>query len=305
MSRVGLAISAYRSDASVERLLRLAAPMVPSVFERVLVVDSLGSGALSALIEQEGWSAVEYVNSPINLGSAGNLAARLQWSADQGLDFVYAINHDGALDAQVVAKLVAFAETRPTRSLGAVYPLRVQTRHGDAVDLSGRSRIPLPFMGRDAKPEEKAVQVLWSSSNGTLYPLLPIRQGLEVWADLWMGWEDLAYGWLLDANGFEQWVVTDAVFRDQYEYRQHAVGPLRFRLADKPAWYSYYATRNMLLALRRTGQSPLVVAASVARLSADVAVTLAFRDRKVERLRLAVSGARDALLGRTGKGPVP
>jgi GT2 family glycosyltransferase len=208
MSRVGLAISAYRSDDSVERLLREAVPLVPSTFDRILVVDSLGSGRIPELIARESWQSVQYVNSPVNLGSAGNLAERLERLVFDGCDFIYAVNHDGSVDAETVKRLLRFAEDRPR--LGAAYPLRRYSGRGGKFDLTGTSMFPRPFFGSLRRPLEDSLRVYWSSSNGALYCAKPVREGLLPWRDFWMGWEDLAYGWLLEDHGYEQYVVSDA-----------------------------------------------------------------------------------------------
>ena len=141
----------------------------------------------------------------------------------------------------------------------------------------------------------------WASSNGALYSLDRIREGHEPWADFWLGWEDLAYGWLLGDLGFEQWVVTSAVFTDDYEYRTAA----GVTVTDKPSWYSYYHARNLILATRRTKSGLVTGGVVAARIALEVGVALLLREHKVDRVRLLALGALDGVLGKAGKGPVP
>jgi GT2 family glycosyltransferase len=302
--RLCIAIASFRSDEAALRLAEQAQALAPSFpGMHTLIVDSLGGGAIERAIDERGWrDSVTYVNSASNLGSAGNLASRLEWAAQHGFDYCYGVNHDGNLSADVLAKLIAFAESRAR--VGAVYPLRYRTgRRG--YDLTGTRKAPLPALVRKKVPLQSTVPVSWCSSNGALYALAPVREGVVPYRDFWMGWEDLAYGWQLEAANYEQFILTSATIDDNYEYR-----PVRFlgrtlHITDKPEWYAYYQGRNLLLSswrCRRPAQDKLVVGA---RLLQEVAVTTLFRTKKLRRLQLLGLGVKDALAGRTGKGPVP
>jgi GT2 family glycosyltransferase len=301
--RVGLAISAFRSDAAIEALLRSAKAMPAGLFESIWVVDSLGSGVIPQLIAREGWGDVQYVNSPTNLGSAGNLAERLRLGSEAALDFVYTVNHDGELVAEAVEALITFARARP--NLGAAYPLRRHANRNGLFDLTGTSRFPRPFLGSKTRPQEPAVKTFWASSNGALYACAPLRAGLTPFADFWMGWEDLAYGWCLDDAGYEQWIVTAAEFVDNYEATTTGVGPFVVSLSDKPTWYSYYVARNLMLTASRTRRSPAVRGALVARIAAECLAASTVRGRRSVRLGLLLRGIFDGARGTAGKGPVP
>lgn len=301
-SRVAVVISSFRGDDSVLALLRAAAQVEAPPWQRILVVDSLGSGKVARAIADEGWTWAEYRSHAVNLGSAGNLAARLTWAAREDFDYAYALNHDGRLEAATVRGLVQSAERRAsTTRVGAVYPLRRYVGRGHRYDLTGKTRLPIPFVGTAKRPTE-SFRVYWSSSNGALYALEPARQGLLPWADFWMGWEDLAYGWLLDDQGYEQWVEASVDFDDDYETREVFEGLV---VTEKPAWYAYYQMRNLLLASRRTRQSPLARMMIAARFGLEATLTLAVRRDKARRLRLLGRGIRDGLNDVSGKGPVP
>ncbi len=301
MSGVALVVSTYRADESVLRLLELAASTVDAPWSAVCVIDSQGSGRVAEHIASRGWKNVVYRTHAMNLGSAGNLAARLSWAAREGFDYAYALNHDGQLDADVVRGLVSSAELRAGLRLGAMYPLRRYVGRGSRFDLTGRSRLPMPFVGSSTKPAEP-FRVTWASSNGALYSMQPVRDGLLPWSDFWMGWEDLAYGWLLDDHGYEQWVETSVIFDDDYETRDVAQG---VTVTEKPTWYAYYQMRNLLLAAQRTRQSLVARSVLAARFAMECGLTLTVRREKGKRLRLLSQGIRDGLLGVSGKGPVP
>lgn len=293
--RVCLAISSFRNDASVIRLL--LQPAVLELFEHVFVVDSLGMGEIERVLVEHGLeNRVTYHSSPENLGSAGNLALRLQLAADAGFDFAYALNHDGEVKEQAIRKLIEFAATRPR--LGAAYPLRFLSHRG-LYDLTGTSNAPRPLKGSPHPPREPEVPVSWSSSNGALYGLEPVRAGLRPWADLWMGWEDMGYGWLLKRNGYEQYIVTAAEVCDDYEYAKASIRGMQ--ICEKPAWYAYYQARNLVLITRRNRRSPANYAIVAGRLAQEFVLTTLFRPNKRKRYGLLARGLRDGAIGCSGK----
>lgn len=299
-STVCLAISSYRSDNAVQALLESAAELVPSVFSHVLVVDSLGTGRIPKLLQERGWTWVSYHSADSNLGSAGNLAWRLELAASSDADYVYALNHDGLLSEATVNALVAGAREVP--QLGAAYPLRVLSNQKGRYDVTGVSRFLLPTRTQQSPPKSSLLDVYWGSSNGTLYALEPIRKGLSPWGDLWMGWEDLGYGWLLHKNGYRQVIVRDAIFDDSYEFGSVGrPGAGSFYVTRKPSWYAYYTTRNLILIGRRLRPAWDVRASLGCRIALEWGTTALLRPEKRERLGLMARGLWDGLLGRSGK----
>lgn len=296
--RVFLAISSFRSDEAVARLLTTASALVPRVFSGILVVDSLGSGKIPVLIDQRGWRFVTYHSADVNLGSAGNLARRLEFAGRSDADYVYALNHDGVLCEPTIMALLAGA--RQVDRLGAAYPLRILSNRNASYDVTGASRLLLPTRTRQAPPSQDLLDVYWGSSNGTLYALEPVRQGLLPWADLWMGWEDLGYGWLLHQNGFRQVIVRDAVFEDNYEFE--SIGRMAgLSISRKPPWYAYYMTRNLILIGRRLRPAWDVRASFGARIAIEYGSTALLRQEKWQRMGLMTRGVWDGLLSRSGK----
>jgi GT2 family glycosyltransferase len=303
-SRVCLAISTFRNDSDVARILECVEGLVPDPFFRVIVVDSLGTGALPKLIKDRRWDWVDYRSSRTNLGSAGNLSRRLKIGAELGADYTYAVNHDGIVDLNAVRQLLMVA--REQAGLGAVYPLRRFENRSGAYDVTGQRRLPIRRMVVNERPFERTFDVFWSSSNGALYSMRPVRDGLLPWSDLWMGWEDLGYGWLLHSHGYRQLMVSGACVDDNYEF----VAPLSwalssFSISDKPYWYSYYATRNLILVVRRQRRSWFDFLTLGRRIALDCCLTAALRDQKIRRLRLIGRGVLDGIRERTGMQVLP
>jgi GT2 family glycosyltransferase len=301
LSRVCLAVSSFKNDASVAEKLAALGPDLRR-FARVLVVDSLGTGAFEAALAARGVAAgaVEYHCFASNLGSAGNLAKRLSLASQGAASFCYAVNHDGDIRPSAVLELVKLADTRPT-ALGAVYPLRRMTMRGGAYDLTGRRRFPFTAVRSRSAPTQELAEVFWSSSNGALYALEPVRKGLLPDADLWMGFEDLGYGWLLHRHGYAQYVARDVRVDDGYEYRKSAVG----HITAKPAWYAYYYARNLIMTAKRTQQPPSVQGLALSRVLLEFGISAALRSDKRLRLRATAEGLFDALRNRGGKWRLP
>ena len=300
LGRVSLVIASFRNDEAILALLaQVYAGATRSPFHSVRIVDSLGTGRVPEAIRSAGYEKVSYFNSPTNLGSAGNFATRLRDAAQTDADYAYAINHDyGHVDLDAVRALLRHTEQTPR--LGAVYPLRRFTMRGGRFRETGRSAIPWPSRGQLQRPPPTPVDVSWGSSNGALYALAPVRAGLTPWDDLWMGWEDLGYGWLLEQQGYRQILARDVVVDEDYESVEKRIGPFAVHVSDKPAWYAYYGARNLVLIGKRVG-TPARAVGLAAIMIKDSITNLVARGAKQDRAALVVSGLRDGLLNRSGK----
>ena len=301
LSRVVLAIAAFQSDERVLRLLEKAfGPGTPR-FGAVIVVDSLGSGAIPEAIVANGWP-VDYRDSPTNLGAAGNADLRLRVAAETGLDWCLALNNDGELNPAKVAALVACGEAG--ERVGAVYP---QLRMTGADDRLDRPRKGFSLFGitADRVADDGPLEVDWSSSNGALYRLDAIREGANPWPALWMGFEDMALSWELKKRGWRQLLCRSVIVDDNYEFRKLKLFGRPVHVADKPVWYSYYHLRNLTLISRGTGGRAVGALRIAARALVDLGLIALVRNSKLERARLLVRGLIDGLRGKDGMGPVP
>lgn len=285
---VWLVISSYRNDEDVARILDKVHESKAGLFQRILVVDSEGTGAIPRLIEDRGWGDVIYKSYEWNLGSGANLCERLKIAAEGGADYAYALNHDGNFDPGVVSALLKAGE--PLENLGAAYPLSYLTRSG-AYNLTGTRELPLSAKLVSSRPSEALLDVFWSSSNGALYSMEPVRRGIVPWRLMWMAWEDLEYGWRLSSSGYRQVIVCDAVFQDNYEYKKAWLG----RTVDKPAWRTHYNARNLILAIRRSRKRPLYCAVGAYRLFLELGLILVVRDSKWERIKSLFTGTMAGL----------
>ncbi len=294
--KVWLVISSYRNDTEVMRILDQVQGLSPTMaekvsFDRILVVDSQGTGAVPALLADRGWDHVIYRSYPRNLGSGANLCERLRIASEGGADYAYALNHDGNFDPEVLRALLQAA--RSLKNPGAVYPLSYLSTT-KRFNLTGTRELPLPAKLVPAPPSAPLIDVFWSSSNGALYSMAPVRNGIFPWPAMWMGWEDLEYGWRLADHGYRQVIVSEAIYRDNYEYKQTWLA----RTIDKPAWRTYYSFRNLVLAVRRSRNRPVFHTVVLYRALVELALIGLVRDSKFTRLRHLCRGVWDGFTER-------
>lgn len=299
LSRTVVAISAYRSDRSVVTLLEKLFRDGGQSCAAVIVVDSLNDGSLARVIAQRGWQ-VRYENADRNLGSAGNLARRLQLaSAVPGAEWCYAVNHDGMIERATIEQMIECGEQE--ERTGAVYPNRRMIGRGNSFLRPHSHLLDMPSFA-DRSDGDPSKTVAWDSSNGALYRLAAVRQGIVPWSELWMGWEDLVFGWQLAAGGWQQRHCVTAVFDDDYEYDRKTLLGYPIFITCKPSWYSYYTARNLILFVRRSRIGVLGWMFVLRRVAREFGLTLLFRSQKRHRLSLLLKGLVDGWRGITGIG---
>jgi GT2 family glycosyltransferase len=289
--RVWLVISSYQNDDDVIRILDQVQSFGRNVFERILIVDSQGTGTVPSLLADRGWDQVIYKSYPHNLGSGANLCERLRVAAEGGADYAYALNHDGSFAPEVIRTLLNAA--KPVENLGAAYPLGYLIT-AKRFNLTGTRELPLPAMLVESPPPSPLIDVFWSSSNGALYSTAPAKRGILPWSAMWMGWEDLEYGWRLSDQGYRQVIVRDAIYSDNYEYKQTWLATT----IDKPAWRTYYNFRNLILAVRRSRNRSLFYAVVLYRALLELALIVLVRDLKFSRVRGVYRGVWDGFTER-------
>ena len=241
--KVGIAISSYNSDDDVIALVKkIDSESWP--INGILIVDSIGSGRINDYFINNKVNNLQYINFDLNLGSASNLNKRLLLSAERDWDFVLTLNHDALVTKETFLRLMQYSHIP---NIGALYPLKYFPSK-NFYDYSGTKEIgPWRSFGVTSPIKNQLIPCLWSSSNGALYNLNPIKKGIAPNSDLWMGWEDYLYGLDLEKSGYKQFLVSNAVCEDNYEFTEKSIGFTNVILSSKPDWYHYYRTRNLWL----------------------------------------------------------
>jgi GT2 family glycosyltransferase len=302
LARVVLAISAFRSDSEVVEHLEALFAAGDSPFAGILVVDSLSSGVIEEAIRKRRWP-VRFWNSDVNLGAAGNHAKRMELASGYDADWCFALNADGELNLDTMRMLAACGNGGDR--IGAVFPRRLRPKRGNSWEGPRKKFLPLTKVAAPEPTAGGAEEVLWGSSNGALYSLRPPRDGLYIWTDLWMAWEDLAYSWLLWSHGWKQVLCRDAVFVDPYEHRPVSLLGFTFYIHDKPSWISYYSIRNLALIVDRTGMGARGWLVVWWRWFQESLLALLYKRPKRRRLLNLWRGLRDGMRGRVGMVVLP
>lgn len=300
---VAIAISAFRSDAAVISLLEVIfADLHPEV-GAVIVVDSQGSGIIAETATARQWP-LRYENANTNLGSAGNLARRMELAAETGAAWCLCLNHDANWEVDRLSALLSAAHSRPR--VGAVYPILDHSPREPRWEDGRRHFRPSAGTRLSEIPtDEPAAEVLWSSSNSALYSLTPLAEDIAVMSDLWMGYEDLAYGVALFQGGWIQLSCRSAQLSQVFDYVPRRFLGRTLHIPDKPIWYSYYNIRNLILIWRRYGSEGVARRTVTWKLIQSCLRTLLFEDKKFARLRLLYLGFIAGISSESGKGPYP
>lgn len=279
MSNVIVAISSFRSDPKVLDLLDLIFSCNPTLFLEIIVVDSKPTGLIDEFILKKGYQ-VKYIISEKNLGSAGNLDLRLREALkNQSAEWCLCLNHDAFFSEEFVVSFIEKAENIQGK-VGAVFPTRT-------------------YDNGKVKKTDSIEKMLWSSSNGCLYSLAPLRKGLYIDSALWMGWEDYLYCTLLKNKGYENYIVNSLPFVDSYEYETLNFGVMKFRLNNKPAWYDYYSIRNLIYIGKKIKPDNVYF-----RLLFKVCINSIFmsffKEKTIERQTNFIKGTIDGFKGKMG-----
>jgi GT2 family glycosyltransferase len=243
----------------------------------------------------EGFSGfVAYHDFPKNLGAAGNLKHRLTISSEMKADWVFALNHDGVLDLDVVERLMDVAASKP--DVGAIYPL--MTVPDGRYELSYTMPFPWRVKRSRSRPSDTLVSVFWGSSNGALYSLSTFRSGARPFVGLWHGWEDFAFGLEIAQSGYPQLMVTDVTLDSRYDYRGERLIGRTWISSAKAPWLTYYFSRNLILIRDRYGHPRLHCLAL--RILREISTIMIMRGQKFNRVRFLSQGIIDGLQGNKG-----
>lgn len=286
LNNVAIAISSFRSTKSVGNLLeKIFSSNV--LFAEVIIVDSISDGSLEDLIESNNYN-VRFYNADTNIGSAGNLNKRLEIaSSNSNIEWCFCINHDGYFDIESIVNLVESAESIKEKgiNIGAIFPSRIRYN---------KKQKSLSSSNNDYQ------EILWSSSNGSLYSTKPYRENCKVDSGLWMGWEDLIYCLKLKEKGYTCFISNSSLYYDSYEYEKVKMLFFDIYIADKPSWYNYYSTRNLLLGLRSLDTKDYLYKKFLVTVFKSTVLTIAFKKNKTERLMLSFQGIIDGIQNKAG-----
>lgn len=300
---VGIAIACYKSNPSAFTLAqRIVEEMWP--FNLIFIIDSEGlPDAPNRYLRPSLQQIIKYKNHKTNLGSAGNLQARIKFARECSLDFILAVNHDSLITRSAYETLLKYASQK---NIGALYSLHHINKSKPAYDITGTRAYPFCALTISQPPHEELTPVYWSSSNNALYNIHALnRLPTSDWAKLWMCWEDLAIGHLLYCHKFSQWIVTKAVVKDAREFDTANLAGHRVAYQNKPIWYQYYDIRNYIL-IATLFDKGLFGRSWVWRVPATlIHSVLVEHGQRLQAIVYNLKGLLDGIRGKTGKWKLP
>jgi GT2 family glycosyltransferase len=300
---VAIAISAFRSDIAVISLLEVIFSDPHPEVRSVIVVDSLGSGVIAEIAAARHWK-LQYENMDTNIGSAGNLARRMELAAETGAKWCLCLNHDANWEAGRLSAMLSAGRSLPR--VGAVYPvLDHSPREPRWEDGRRHFRPSAGTRVSNIPSNELTAEVLWSSSNSALYSLAPLAENITVMSELWMGYEDLAYGFALYQGNWIQLSCRSARLSKVFDYIPRRFLGRTLHIHDKPDWYSYYNIRNLILIWRQYGSKCVSLRTILWKLVQTIIRILLLEDTKMNRLKMLYLGTLAGIFNKNGKGRYP
>lgn len=279
MTDISIAISSFRSNESVLSLLDAIFSTEQPLFLEIIVIDSEPTGLIEQFILKNNYP-VNYIKSQHNLGSAGNLALRLNTAAkNPKANWCLCLNHD-AYYTEEFAKSFIDSVRMLKGNVGAIFPTRW-------------------YNNGEKNTTENLRSVLWNSSNGCIYSLAPTRLSIEVDTSLWMGWEDYLYCMKLLQYGYQNYLVNSLPFYDSYEYKSINFLGTHIKLNDKPSWYDYYSIRNLIYIGKHipVDQTYLKL---LSKVCVNSTVLAFFKDKTLERHSYFIKGLFDGFTNKMG-----
>jgi rhamnosyltransferase len=282
-------IVTYHPDAGFEERLRRIAPQVA----HVVVVDNASSPAIRARLEASlGESRLELIGLPENLGIAAALNRGLTRASELGYQWAITFDQDSVADDDLLLRLLEIRAEYPRRDevaiLSANY-LEVTT------GTTGTPRWP-PAQG----PWIEVDEVITS---GCLLSLAVFGEIGPYREDLFIYFVDNEYCKRARLAGYRVLLASEPLLLHQTGNSvKHQVLGRDIVTPNYAGWRHYYIVRNGIIIakeyLARDPRWALRRFHSVVRRSAAV---LVFEAGRTEKLSYMLKGARDAVLGKTGK----
>lgn len=260
-----------------------------------VVVDNGSSGEVASWAAELG---VRYVDAGDNLGPAGGWALGLREVLQQASDddFVLILDDDdpppfATAIADLLSILTEMRRTDPTIAVTGLTGARFDRRWGIVrrildEDLDGWTDVD--FIASGQLP---------------IYAISALRE-VGVFDDrLFFGWEDLEYGLRLRRYCRRLVISAPITMRVRQMHDRTGLGA-RASGPGLPPWRRYYSTRN-LIAVSREHAGPLAPWSALIHSGLISSIrTLVIRRRPHESL-MALRGALDGALGRTGRRVTP
>ncbi len=254
----------------------------------IIVVDNGRTHDAERLFSRT-FQGVTYLRMSENLGPAGGFAAGMQYAHERGHTWIWLFNDDSEPARGALAACLRAVETSGVAPIGMLCPLGQSDEDSEqivtAITWHGR---PIPLAPRTTSAGITEVDGV--TFNGALVSRAAIDSIGYPRADYFMMFEEWEYCLRMREAGFRNWLVPSTSVFNRAEGARDS-GSI---------WRGYYQTRNHL-AMAIDRKSPREVFWWGVRQLKFALATLLYHDRKMERWRLRLHGAWDAVRGNMGR----
>lgn len=287
-------VARRRAEDTARTIERIAAQTLPVSY--LLVVNVEADAETEDVVRAWNDDRLEVAYLPVveNVGPAGGVALGVRTLLQRcpTADFVALFEEDDPPPSDAsLARLVAHLQQRTAseRSGGVGF-------HGAVLNRRS-ARLQRPDLGGDGSVDVDYIA-------GGSCPVFRRELLEEIGAydpTLFFGFEELEFGLRARAAGWRLEIISDGTGRAR---RPATAG--QTRQLGEWSWRRYYSLRNLMVILRRQGQTTLALRVGLVRGVAKPLVWLPLHPRLAARhLRFNVRAIRDAMAGRLGMTVLP
>ncbi len=183
------------------------------------LTSEYGDRIPSVTIHEPGW----------NSGFAGGNNLVMRKTIEEGIPYVYLLNHDAAFEPLALREAVAVAESDP--NIGSIQSLMVLQENPEEVNSRGNAIHYLGMgycLGYHEKREDitrrspgvahQSPSIAYASGAAVLYPTCILQDVGCFDETLWLYHEDLDLGWRILLAGYRNVLAPKSVVRHRYEF---------------------------------------------------------------------------------------
>jgi len=157
-----------------------------------------------------------------NMGFAGGNNLVMRDAIERGIEYVYLLNHDAALEPEAIREMVFAVASDP--KIGSVQSLLVLADKPDEVNSAGNAIHYIGFgycNGYHQKRSEVpdvVTDIAYASGAGVLYPTSVLKEVGLFDETIWLYHEDLDLGWRILLAGYRNVLAPRSVSHHRYEF---------------------------------------------------------------------------------------
>lgn len=302
-AKVAAYITCYQDQDSVNRCIQAITNQSVEVVA-IFIVDN-SKLPLSIRDDDRGFIIVRHY--PNNIGIAQGLSEAIEWSINQGYDFLWAFDQDSVPEQnclEILLSTYAQLSQKDSYKIGIIAPTAFDPRSGTIVESASFANDH--FAAIKHKNNVEFYECDSPITSGSLISLDAARKIAPPCAELFIDGIDLDYGFRLKQNGFHNLIVTKALMRHDFGTPIQVKFINQYRYIQK---YSdlryYYICRNHTYLETRFSQSYFRLTSLMRRikilLTNVVRIALYEPDKKNIKILACLIGTYHGIIGKLNK----